>query len=80
MRASQHPFQVGAFLLLVTMPAYAGPPYLTDDPEPTDVHHYEIYAFGSGTSERDGMDGEAGIDFNYGGAKNLQLTAILPIT
>lgn len=80
MRAIPQPFHVGAFLLLVTLPAYAGPPYLTDDPEPTDLHHYEIYAFGSGTAMRDGMDSEAGIDFNYGGAENLQLTAILPLT
>ena len=26
----------------------AGPPYLSDDPEPTDYQHYEIYAFGNG--------------------------------
>jgi len=80
MRAIPQLFHVGALLFLMVMPAYAGPPYLTDDPEPTDLHHYEIYAFGSGTAMRDGMDGEAGIDFNYGGAEDLQLTAILPLT
>ena len=26
--------------------AFAGPPYLTDDPIPTDTGHWEIYAFG----------------------------------
>ena len=38
----------------LTMPAVAGPPYLTDDPEPTDYKHFEIYAFTNGTATRDG--------------------------
>ncbi|HEY2034180.1 MAG TPA: transporter [Rhizomicrobium sp.] len=59
--------------------AHAGPPYLTDDPEPTDNGHFETYAFDSGTSARDGAGGQTGIDFNYGGAENLQLTAVLPL-
>ena len=61
------------------MPAFAGPPYVTDDPEPTDEGHFEIYGFTSGSMTRDGAGGEAGIDFNYGGAKDLQLTAVLPL-
>jgi hypothetical protein len=60
------------------LPALAGPPYLSDDPEPTDYKHYEIYTFGSGTATRDGRTSAAGIDFNYGAAPNLQLTATLP--
>jgi hypothetical protein len=51
---------------------------LTDDPEPTDYQHFEIYAFSNGTATQDGTSGEGGIDFNYGGAPNLQLTATLP--
>ena len=65
--------------LLLPLQALAGPPYTTDDPEPTDTGHYEIYFFGEGASSRDGRDGSAGIDFNYGAAENLQLTATLPI-
>jgi hypothetical protein len=65
--------------LLLPLQALAGPPYNTDDPEPTDTGHYEIYFFGEGASSRDGRDGSAGIDFNYGAAPNLQLTATLPI-
>jgi Putative MetA-pathway of phenol degradation len=64
---------------LISMPAWAGPPYLSDDPEPTDYGHYEIYAFGNGAWASDGMAGETGIDFNYGGAPDLQLTAVLPL-
>lgn len=65
--------------MLVSLPVLAGPPYLTDDPEPTDTGHYEIYFFTEGASARDGREGSAGIDFNYGAARNLQLTVTLPI-
>jgi hypothetical protein len=59
-------------------PALAGPPYVTDDAEPTDYRHFEIFAFDSGTVTRDGTTGETGIDFNYGVMPDLQLTAVLP--
>jgi Putative MetA-pathway of phenol degradation len=68
----------GTLVLGTVIPAMAGPPYLTDDPEPTDYQHFEIYTFADGTATRDGTSGEGGIDFNYGGAPNLQLTATLP--
>ena len=53
----------------------AGPPFLTDDPEPTDTGHWEIYApliesAGSGPN----ISGAVGAEFNYGPVKNVQLT------
>ena len=60
-------------------PALAGPPYVSDDPEPTDYRHFEIYSFSAGTATRDGIGGASGIDFNYGAAPDLQLTATLPV-
>lgn len=71
-----------ALFLLMTLlarPALAGPPYVSDDPEPTDTHHFEIYAFNSGTTTRAGTAGETGIDLNYGAAPDLQLTATVPM-
>jgi hypothetical protein len=65
-------------LALLTRTAFAGPPYVSDDPEPTDYKHFEIYTFNNGTTTRDGTTGESGIDFNYGAAPDLQLTATLP--
>ena len=59
--------------------ASAGPPYLSDDPEPTDVGHWEIYNFAIGAGAPDSLAGEAGFDINYGPAKDLQLTAVLPL-
>ena len=59
-------------------PAFAGPPYLTDDPVPTDTGHWELYAFTSIEGRRSTLDGDAGIDLNYGPIKDIQLTATLP--
>ena len=61
------------------MPAFAGPPFHSDDPEPTEYQHYEIYAFTNGAVSQDGTAGASGVDFNYGQAPNLQLTATVPI-
>jgi hypothetical protein len=59
-------------------PALAGPPYVSDDPEPTNYRHFEIYTFSNGTAMRGDISGASGIDFNYGAAPDLQLTATLP--
>src|SRR5689334_7246295 len=66
-------------LAVLAAPAWAGPPYVTDDPEPTPEGGFEIYGFGGGTATQDGSRGAGGIDFNYGGAKDLQLTVVLPL-
>jgi hypothetical protein len=66
-------------LAAISFPAKAGPPYLSDDPEPTDYRHFEIYSFSNGVATQEGTNGEAGIDFNYGAAPNLQLSATLPV-
>lgn len=59
--------------------AIAGPPYITDDPDPTETGHYEIYLFASGTTTQDGKDGSAGLDISYGAAPDLQLSLTLPV-
>ena len=69
----------GLGLLLASL-ASAGPPYVSDDPEPTDTGHYEIYLFGSAQGGAQGIERNYGVDFNYGAAENLQLTATLPFS
>jgi len=59
--------------------AVAGPPYLSDDPEPTDPGHWEIYNFATGAGAPGSLAGEAGFDINYGAAKDWQLTAVVPL-
>ena len=66
--------------LAATTPAWAGPPFLTDDPEPTETGHWEIYAplldaAGSGAN----FEGAAGVEINYGAAPDVQITVGLPL-
>jgi hypothetical protein len=67
-------------LALVPADAWAGPPFVTDDPEPTETGRWEIYAplF---EAEGRGKDfaGTTGTELNYGAARDLQLTLGLPI-
>lgn len=70
---------LGILLEILCRPVLAGPPYVSDDPEPTDLGHYEIYFFGSGTLTQSTRDNQAGVDFNYGAAPDLQLTAVIPV-
>ena len=67
------------FALFAGAPAYAGPPYLTDDPAPTETGHWEIYTFGTGTQSEGAFDGVAGLDLNYGPVAGVQLTATIPV-
>lgn len=62
-----------------TAPALAGPPYDTDDPAPTELHHWETYQFAAGAADRGNFDGAAGLDLNYGALPGVQLTATLPV-
>src|SRR5271154_6756865 len=65
-------------MLALAVPALGGPPYQTDDPEPTDYKHFEIYFFDAGTATRSGSGQLAGIDFNYGVAPEFQLDVVVP--
>jgi hypothetical protein len=67
-----------AAALVGAAPAWAGPPYVTDDPQPTDDGHWEIYNFAIGDHVAGTTSGEAGLDLNYGSAKDVQLTLVLP--
>jgi hypothetical protein len=68
-----------AFLAVLTL-ARAGPPFVTDDPEPVEYQHWEVYL---GSQYAHGDDGAAGtlphIEVNYGAAPNLQLHLIAPV-
>jgi hypothetical protein len=66
-------------LVAAAAPAWAGPPFVTDDPEPTDYHKWEIYNYLDGTRADGITAAEFGLDLNYGGFKDVQLTATLPL-
>ena len=58
----------------------AGPPFLTDDPEPVDLNHWECYVFGQGarTADANAISAPA-LEFNYGVAPNTQLHLVAPV-
>src|SRR3954447_18165599 len=60
---------------MLTAPAFADPPFRTDDPVPTDFQHFEIYLFSEGEKATDGWAGTLpGLEVNYGALPNLQLS------
>jgi hypothetical protein len=61
--------------------AIAGPPYLTDDPEPVPYQHFEFYTLSTGTAVRGGTEGEGpAFEFNYGLIPDGQIHIIAPFT
>jgi hypothetical protein len=72
-----------AALALAAMPlrvAHAGPPFVTDDPEPTDFGHFEIYLYSDGiVSGSTKTSPELGLEVNYGALPELQISASLPV-
>jgi len=73
-------FAAALAIACAAAPAVAGPPYLTDDPVPTDTGHWEIYAFSAGEGHRSALDADAAFDLNYGPVEGVQLTATLPLS
>jgi hypothetical protein len=65
--------------MLVPGRANAGPPFRTDDPEPVELGHYEIYAFSIGTHVQNDTSGMSpGFEFNYGLIPNGQIHLATP--
>jgi hypothetical protein len=52
----------------------AAPPFITADPEPVDMGHWEVYAFSAGAAAGGVARGVCPlVEVNYGAAPNLQL-------
>lgn len=61
-------------LACFSLPAQAGPPFVTDDPEPVDAHTWEINYGATYTRSSTASSGALpGVDINYGAAANVQL-------
>jgi hypothetical protein len=60
--------------------AFAGPPFLTDDPEPVPFKHWEAYLFATvdDTHKQTDATGPA-FEFNVGSLPNLQAHFVIPI-
>ncbi len=72
------------FLLWVALisaaTAFAGPPFLTDDPEPVPFKHWEAYLFSTIDDTRKQTDATGpAVEFNIGALPNLQLHLVIPM-
>jgi hypothetical protein len=66
-------------MLLITDVAWAGPPFLTDDPEPVEIGHWEFYGAFQWAWQRDAVSGTLPhVEVNHGALPGLQLHAIVP--
>lgn len=64
----------------VTIPVFAGPPFRTDDPEPVEYKHWEIYVASQGSFDRNSSSFTVPhIEVNYGVVSNVQLHMIAPL-
>lgn len=72
-----------AFLLLAGIfpaAAWAGPPFVTDDPEPVEYHHEEFYISSQYANNKGGQDGTLPhFEFNYGVLPDVQFHLLVPI-
>jgi hypothetical protein len=68
-------------ILILATRAFAGPPFLTDDPEPVDYQHWENYLFAAGDHEGSvyTINGPA-VELNYGLLPDTQLSLNVPMT
>lgn len=72
-------FALSICLLIAKTGAWAGPPFVTDDPEPVDLHHWEVYAATQRIGTTSDISGTLPhLEINNGIAPNLQVHLIAP--
>jgi len=73
-----------AALTLCAATAHAGPPFQTDDPDPVEYKHFEMYAFELSDSTGKNVGGTVleipAYEVNYGVVPNVQLHLVVPPT
>jgi hypothetical protein len=79
-RAANRSIAGGLIALSLCGSALAGPPFITDDPEPIPHRHWELYVASQSFHDRDGWTGTAPhFEANYGVIPNVQLHVIAPL-
>jgi hypothetical protein len=69
------------FVLVRSPKAFAGPPYITDDPEPVEYQHWEVYLASIFSKQPDAWTSTAPhVEVNYGVVPNVQLHVIAPLS
>jgi len=66
-------------LSLFLQTTLAGPPFITEDPEPVDYKHYEIYLYSSVETLNSTVNFQApALDWNYGLIPNVEINVVIP--
>ena len=74
------PLAAAAATILPAMPAEAGPPFVTDDPETPDKGHFEINLAAQYTRFNGGSTANIpSLEVNFGVLSNLQATILVPL-
>ena len=75
------PLTLFLLVLVLSPKAFAGPPYITDDPEPVEYQHWEVYLASIFGKQPDAWTSTAPhVEVNYGVVPDVQLHTILPLT
>lgn len=73
-------FATAVMLMGISLKVWAGPPFLTDDPEPVDYQHWEFYIASQHTETSGDWSGTAPhFELNYGIVPNVQIHFITPL-
>jgi len=68
------------FFMVLSATVQAGPPFVTDDPEPVEPHHWEFLLGSQNIHTADGWTGTMPHgEVNYGAIDNVQLHIIVPL-
>ena len=74
------PYLFAALFLSLPPRIFAGPPFVTDDPEPVDYQHWEVYLASQHAKTAHDWSGTAPhVEVNYGVIPNMQLHLIAPL-
>ena len=72
---------IQGLLFLGAISLAAGPPYLTDDPEPVALHHWEVYLFTMGQTLAGARSGQGpSMEANYGPFPDAQFQFQIPMS
>jgi hypothetical protein len=73
-------YLLAALSLYLAPAALAGPPFVTDDPEPVEYRHWEVYLASQLNHATDGWSGTSPqLEVNYGVVPEVQLHLIAPL-
>ena len=69
---------VASGMFFTALPAWCGPPFVTDDPEPVEYKHSELYIASEQLHSKKDNSVTPLVEYNYGALPDLQLSITVP--